>query len=306
MKAFVAVTDNEWFRFLRARPHLDEVNFWQPGGSRQFRALRLGQPFLFKLHHPQNFIVGGGFYTHFSLLPATLAWEAFGEKNGAASFREMRDLIEKRRAVPADAHADYTIGCIILQDPFFLEQRDWLAPPNDFSPNIVVGKTYDLQSGPGKELWEAVQASRVSGTRRRVAEPEVPVYGDPRFVRQRIGQGTFRVLVTDTYGRRCAVTREKALPVLQAAHIRPVSEGGTHRVDNGLLLRSDVHTLFDRGYLTVTPAYKVRVSGRLRAEFNNGEHYYRYDGSDIAVPGQDEDRPSKEFLEWHRDTVFRG
>jgi putative restriction endonuclease len=50
--------------------------------------------------------------------------------------------------------------------------------------------------------------------------------------------------------------------VLQAAHIRRVREGGTHGVDNGLLLRSDVHTLFDRGYLTVTPAYQLRVSRR--------------------------------------------
>jgi putative restriction endonuclease len=305
VKAFVAVTDNDWFRFLRARPELDEVNFWQPGGGRQFRALELGQPFLFKLHHPENFIVGGGFYTHFSLLPATIAWEAFGEKNGAASFGQMRERIEQYRRVPMDPHANYTIGCIILQDPFFLERRDWLAPPEDFSPNIVVGKTYDLRSSPGRELWEAVQARRAGGAVRRVAEAPVSPYGEPRLVRQRIGQGTFRVLVTDTYGRRCAVTREKALPVLQAAHIRPVSEGGAHRVDNGLLLRSDVHTLFDRGYLTVTPTYTLRVSRRLRDDFDNGEHYYQYEKAALWVPERAEDRPSREFLEWHGDTVFR-
>ncbi|HWP36421.1 MAG TPA: HNH endonuclease [Gemmatimonadales bacterium] len=306
LKAFVAVTDNDWFRFLRARPELDEVNFWQPGGGRQFRALDTGQPFLFKLHHPENFIVGGGFFTHFSLLPATLAWEAFGEKNGAASFSEMRERIEKYRRVATDPHADYTIGCIILQDPFFLERRDWIDPPAGFHPNIVVGKTYDLRSSPGRELWEAVQARRTGSVVGRVAEAAQSMYGEPRLVRQRIGQGTFRVLVTDTYERRCAVTREKALPVLQAAHIRPVSEGGAHRVDNGLLLRSDVHTLFDRGYLTVTPDFRLRVSRRLRDDFDNGEHYYQYEQSALWVPERADDRPSREFLEWHADTVFRG
>jgi putative restriction endonuclease len=54
-RLFVGVTDNDWFRFLRAR-HPDEVNFWQPSGSSTFQALEPGQPFLFKLHSPLNFI----------------------------------------------------------------------------------------------------------------------------------------------------------------------------------------------------------------------------------------------------------
>src|SRR5207245_11556742 len=95
-------------------------------------------------------------------------------------------------------------------------------------------------------------------------EPLAPMYGDPVLVRQRLGQGAFRLVVMDTYQRRCAVTKEKALPVLQAAHIKPVSEGGRHLVSNGLLLRSDVHTLFDRGYVTNTPELKFRASRRLR------------------------------------------
>ena len=40
MKSYVGVMDSDWFELLRSQPHLEEVNFWQPGGSRQFRALR--------------------------------------------------------------------------------------------------------------------------------------------------------------------------------------------------------------------------------------------------------------------------
>jgi putative restriction endonuclease len=69
VKAFVAVTDNEWFEFLRRQPDLTEINFWQPSGRTQFRALDPGQPLLFKLHAPKNFIVGGGFLMDYYFAP---------------------------------------------------------------------------------------------------------------------------------------------------------------------------------------------------------------------------------------------
>ena len=75
MRLYIGVTDNDWFRFLRQRPHLDEVDFWQPSGSRRFHSLSPGEPFLFKLHAPQNFIAGGGFFAHFSLMSHRMAWD---------------------------------------------------------------------------------------------------------------------------------------------------------------------------------------------------------------------------------------
>ena len=94
------------------------------------------------------------------------------------------------------------------------------------------------------------------------------------MIRPRLGQGAFRVLITDNYQRRCAVTREKTLPVLDAAHIRPYSKGGQHDVRNGLLLRRDIHSLFDRGYVTVTPEHRFEVSRQLDEDYGNGKVYY--------------------------------
>jgi putative restriction endonuclease len=305
VKAFIGVTDRDWYGFLRAQPGLDEVNFWQPSAGGHFRALGLGQPFLFKLHYPQNAIVGGGFFATYSQLPVSVAWETFGPENGAATLVEIRRRIERYRQTVPDPREDYTIGCIILEDPFFFAERDWIPAPVDFKPNIVRGKTYDLTASPGRELWEAVLLKRSVGPG-RVGEPLItPMFGDPRPVRQRLGQGAFRVMVTDTYERRCAITRERALPVLEAAHIRPVSAGGEHDLANGLLLRSDVHRLFDRGYVTVTPDRVFRVSSRLKTEFHNGEHYYKLDGSEIWTPPSEEKQPDRAALEWHADTVFR-
>ena len=133
MKAFVAVTDNEWFEFLRGRPGLTEVNFWQPSGSTTFRALEPGQPFLFKLHYPQNAIVGGGFFATFSLLPVSLAWDTFGIQNGARTLVEMRHRVEHYRDTAPTLHEDYQVGCIILEDPFFLDEPNWIPAPASFS-----------------------------------------------------------------------------------------------------------------------------------------------------------------------------
>jgi hypothetical protein len=76
MRIWVGVTDKDWLQFL-SRINPDEVNFWQPSGSRMFRALQPGEPFLFKLHSPDNFIAGGGHFVRYSALPTSLAWECF-------------------------------------------------------------------------------------------------------------------------------------------------------------------------------------------------------------------------------------
>lgn len=309
MRAFVAVTDGDWFRFLSAQESVDEVNFWQPGGGRDFRVLTLGGPLLFKLHWPDNFIVGGGFFASFTRLPVSIVWETFGIKNGARTYAEMRARIEHYRRATPNPREDYEIGCIVLQDPFFLPRERWIPAPDDFSPNVVQGKSYELTSPAGVALWNRVLEARAL---ERHAGAERPVeiggamWGEGQRGRIRLKQGAFRVIVTDAYQRRCAISGEKALPVLQAAHIMPVTAGGQHRLDNGLLLRSDVHTLFDRGYITVTPAHKVLVSRSLKDDYDNGEPYYPFHDTVVRLPAREIERPSREFLEWHADTVFRG
>ncbi len=232
MKAYVGVTDWDWFRLLASQPVLDEVNFWQPGGRRVFQALEPGQLFLFKLHSPRNVVSGGGIFAHATLLPASLAWESFGLGNGAESLGEMRTRIEKYRRRAADRLADYTIGCIVLTQPFFLSEPDWIPVPRDWKPNIVQGKGYDLTQGEGRELFRRLQyvlgrPGLPADSRPGAAEPGAGArFGAGQWVTPRLGQGAFRVLVTDAYARRCAVTGERVLPVLEAAHIRPYAGGG--------------------------------------------------------------------------------
>jgi putative restriction endonuclease len=71
------------------------------------------------------------------------------------------------------------------------------------------------------------------------------------------------------------------------------------------LLISDVHTLFDRGYLAVDPKFRLQVSPRLREEFGNGEQFYAREGQPISIPAQRADRPSGQFLDWHSSEIFK-
>jgi putative restriction endonuclease len=298
---FVGITDKDWFDFLSTR-QVDEVNFWAPSGRTNFRALHPGELFLFKLHAPHNFIVGGGIFSHASLLPLSLAWDAFGEKNGVASVIEMRRRIGRYRGSD-DRRLDPTIGCRILSSPFFWPQDKWIPVPESWARNIVVGRGYGTDSADGAMLWQAV-LDRISVAGPIEASPDR--YGAPTLVRPRLGQGAFRVVVTDAYARRCAVSGEKTLPILDAAHIRSYADGGEHEGSNGLLLRTDIHKLFDLGYVTVDQDHRFVVSGRLKADFDNGKHYYDLHGTTLRPPSLPALQPSYGALEWHRENRFLG
>jgi len=304
VKLYVGVTDSDWFRYLQQRKP-DEVNFWQPSGRRGFRAVQPGEPFLFKLHSPENFIVGGGFFLRHTPLPSSLAWAAFGEKNGVPDLDTLRKRVVKYRRTIEPMDRDPIIGCSLLTEPFFWDDGDWIPVPIDWAANIVQGKTYSTDEPVGADLWSAVLQHRGQPPAQAADELPGARYGATFLARARLGQGAFRVLVTDAYHRRCAISGERTLPVLEAAHIKPYAEEGPHRVNNGLLLRSDLHTLFDRGYVTVTPDKHIEVSRRIREEFENGRDYYAYHGRKLAVlPDTVAEHPDGAFLRWHNEHRF--
>lgn len=203
-----------------------------------------------------------------------------------------------------------SIGCTILTEPFFFAREDWIPIPSNWSQNIVKGKSYGTNEPIGAKVWQQVE-ERLGDLEHRqgelvIQEPSVQ-YGKTVEIRSRIGQGAFRAMVTTAYNRRCAITNEKTLPVLEAAHIKSYSKAGPNLTKNGLLLRSDMHILFDKGYLAVTDDHKVEVSRRIREEYENGREYYAYHGKELTnLPAELIDRPSKEFLQWHQEEVYRG
>lgn len=282
------------------------MNFWRPSASRAFRAPEFS-PFLFKLKAPDNAICGFAWFARYSALPIWLAWETFEHANGCATRAEMETRLQViRDRIRFRGNASDQIGCTLLVRPIFFPEDRWVRQPADWKVRTQTDKKYDLTTGQGSAVWQAcldaarsLDAQPISAI--AVAETR---YGDPMLVRPRLGQGTFRIAVTEAYGRACSVTDEHSLPALDAGHIRPFGDGGEHQVSNGLLLRADLHRLFDKGYITVDPDLRLVVSNRLKEEFRNGKTYYPFHGKHLRIPARPEDRPDLDALSWHNEHVF--
>jgi putative restriction endonuclease len=198
------------------------------------------------------------------------------------------------------------IGCRLLTQPVFLPPERWIAQPKSWAAQTVVTKRYSTDQEEGRQLWDAVaSADHLINPVQGFAE-EQRRFGEPTFVTPRLGQGAFRIAVIDAYGRACAVSGGKVLPALEAAHIRPYADGGSHQVSNGLLLRRDIHSVFDAGYVTIDEGLQFVVSDRVKTDFNNGNEYRRLHGTAISIPTVAKYQPDRAALRWHNEEKFLG
>ena len=262
MKYWVGITDDYWFDFLRnLEPAPDEVSFWHPSGKPPFA--QNTSLFLFKLHAPKDCIVGGGIFGKSVKLPLSLLWEVFGNKNGRESFSELQKIIKSYRDKHKRAyHPNPEIASSIILEPFFWPEKDWIDIRHLWKRGLVQGKFFNTENPEEEWVWQEVQ-NRLSksylpgnpsvasddSANYNTGEPELR-YGKGYVIRPRIGQGLFRISVMEAYQKRCSITGEKTLPVLEAAHIKPYALSGPHVTSNGLLLRADLHKLFDSHYIT--------------------------------------------------------
>ena len=130
VSGWVAPTHRDWFAFLSRQRRWREVNFWRPSDTHGFHG-QPGAPFFFKLTAPHSKIAGFGFVAKFSRLPEWLAWECFGEANGAPSLEVLRARLEsiRKRSALKGTSTLKQIGCIVLVDAVFFPEQDWIAQP---------------------------------------------------------------------------------------------------------------------------------------------------------------------------------
>ncbi|RMR50374.1 hypothetical protein ALP84_02291 [Pseudomonas cichorii] len=117
---------------------------------------------------------------------------------------------------------------------------------------------------------------------------------------RRKGQRSFRKKLLKAYDGQCAVTGCRIEALLEAAHIVPYQGTGTNVVSNGLLLRADIHTLFDLGLLWVHPdSFLVGLADELKHS-----EYGSLDQKPLSLPSSLQDRPSAKALQHHLDTLL--
>jgi putative restriction endonuclease len=241
-----------------------------------------------------------------SFLPLSLTWDAFETKNGAPDIENFSNSIYRHRQTNRKSEPDPTIGALILAEPFFLDESNWIPIPQNWSPGIQQGKTYSTGTEEGQRLYKSI-LDHLSANDSVYVKENGARYGNPQLYAPRLGQGGFRIMVTEAYHRRCAITGEKTLPVLQASHIRPYAYEGPHKISNGMLLREDIHTLFDRGFITINENKTIEVSKRIKEEYGNGKDYYAYHGKRLVnVPDISGEQPSGDYLLWHNEHIYNG
>lgn len=287
---YIGNTDHDWFDFCKARPSLEEVNFWRPSKS-PFKALNEGGIFFFRRKAPINKIGGFGVFASTGQITIGQAWDDLGFSNGLESLEEFISRVRKYRdSKIVDRQTLITFN--IIATPVFLAEQDWIDVPSDWSPNIVTGKSYSSDSEAGANLLKLFRQNMKA---KSFLQDDARTFGffndTPQagysFTKNqkiRLGQGAFRVAVFSAYQGRCAVTGTTVPAALQAAHIRKYSDHPDNRVTNGILLRSDIHSLYDNGLLEITPEYRVRLTERFRELFPESSEYLCLDGKHIALP----------------------
>ena len=128
------------------------------------------------------------------------------------------------------------------------------------------------------------------------------------YVKQRINQQAFRTMVLNYYEQRCAITGINIPELLVASHIIPWAENPEERLnpENGICLSALYDKAFDKGYISIDNQYRVILSDTLKQYRNESffeKHFTAIEGAKIHLP--DYHRPSKLFLEWHRDVIFK-
>jgi len=112
---------------------------------------------------------------------------------------------------------------------------------------------------------------------------------------QRQGQPRFRRTLLEIYDGRCAISGCDVPQALEAAHIIPYRGEDTNHPSNGVLLRADLHSLFDLGYISIDPgSYRVTIAPELI-----GTVYESLNNHKINLPSQDHQKPSNEALQEH-------
>ena len=128
------------------------------------------------------------------------------------------------------------------------------------------------------------------------------------IIKTRVNQSFFRSTILSSYNQKCCITGLSIPDFLVASHIIPWKEDEKNRLNphNGLCLNSIHDRAFDRGFITITPDFKVLISkcfNEYSDEIAVNELFSKYNNQSIILP--DRFLPSKEFLDYHYQNIFR-
>lgn len=128
------------------------------------------------------------------------------------------------------------------------------------------------------------------------------------IIKQRVNQSFFRSTVLSSYYFKCCITGLSVPDFLVASHIVPWSKNPKHRLNprNGLCLNSIHDKAFDKGFITITPDFNVKISKEMEAFANQKavvDFFIKFKNQKISLP--DKFFPLREFLDYHQQIIFK-
>jgi putative restriction endonuclease len=251
------------------------------------------------LKAPIRKIGGGGTFKEYIDLSVDEAWKRFGLKNGCGNKKELIDRLNQyrtRRSMEEGISHEEKIGCIVLQDVETWDKDKYidLGKTSISFPDQVVKIKYFTE---GESFLESPSVSK--STKFILLPSGILKEGSTTTITARKGQGSFKAMISRAYGNACCISEELTPELLEAAHIQPYFNESSNHTQNGLLLRVDLHKLYDNGLLHIDSDYVIHISPYLKSDYYRGFH-----GKRIQVPGNKSEWPSVEALN-QRETNFR-
>ena len=296
----ISPTDNNWFSNLRKEKVVDDINFWTPTPwNLKFNE---GDRWYFMLKSPIRKIGGGGYIKEYHNLTVEQAWNKYGVKNGFYSKGDFIKSLGKHKSKNSldrnELEGSTIIGCIILRGAVFLNDDQYIDLEDykeiNFSPNIVKYKRFNDDKD---FLLEGVLKGNIynNDSDFEPLEPDTKKKKVISEIIRREGQSEFKAALVEIYSGQCCITGESTPELLEAAHIQPYLSSKSNHLQNGLLLRTDIHKLFDKNLLFIDRSYKVRISSYVKSL-----DYQHLNGRAISMPKNHEFYPSLSALELKR------
>ncbi len=287
----ISPTDKNWFDFLKVSSLNSYVNFWTPTPW-NLRQLNVGNRLYFMLKDPIRKVAGFGEFYEYKNLTAVQAWNEFGYRNGRNSrqvfINSIQDYLDKNSLKFGGQAIDintYQIGCIVLNNCEYWEEEHFLDAEEqniDFATQVVKIKYFDKYD-PFQQAVNDRDNFNIVNEHRDDRRGEANI---------RVGQSAFKGKLLRAYNNKCCISGETIPELLEAAHIQEYRNRNSNHVQNGLLLRIDLHRLFDNYLMHIDNNYTIQISTIVTNPL-----YRQYHGQKIQLPHSVYDYPSIVALE---------
>ncbi len=294
----IGSTSPDWMDFHKERDS-QTVCFWQPT-PRDPRELKYGDRWYF-FRRGSNRIDGYGTYVRWSNITVKAAWTLYKEGNGSLSINEFIYSLEGASSSDKKISEMSEIGCVELQGISYFDS------PLNISDIGITPLFVPFRYIRDRDLIEEGLFGYNNNENPEQIKMRFELCDErmvkPRFLKYlhiRDSQAKFRKKLLDVYGNVCAVTGDQPSEVLDAAHIQPYINISSNHVQNGLILRADIHRLFDKGMISITDDLCIIVS---RFFLSSNSEYEKYHQRPLIIKN-DVVRPSREALKYHRENIY--